>query len=149
MSRRGEPCHGISYQPLSGNYCVHPFFPDASFSHCLSVRLSVIICLFVFQSLSVCLSFSHCLSICLSVIICLFVFQSLSVCLSFSHCLSICLSVIVCLFVFQSLSVQGCTPAFLLNVHSLCGAIEGTLRQFLPRWLRTGWQGVISQGKIP
>ena len=32
--------------------------------------------------------------------------------------------------------------------HSLCGAIEGRLSYFC-HWLRTGWQGVISQRKIP
>ena len=29
-----------------------------------------------------------------------------------------------------------------------CGFVEGRLSHFLPRWLRTGWQSVISQGKI-
>jgi len=36
-----------------------------------------------------------------------------------------------------------------LAVHRLCGVIEGRLSHFLPRWLRTGWQTVISHGKIP
>jgi len=47
---------------------------------------------------------------------------------------------------YQPLSVRGWTSAFLLAVHGLCGVI---LSHFLPRWLRTGWQSVISQGKIP
>jgi len=46
-------------------------------------------------------------------------------------------------------SVRGWTSAFLLAVHRLCGVIEGRLSHFLPRWLRTGWQSAISQGKIP
>jgi len=50
---------------------------------------------------------------------------------------------------YQPLSVHGWTSAFLLAVHSLCGVIEGRLSHFLPRWLRTGWQSAISQGKIP
>ena len=37
----------------------------------------------------------------------------------------------------------------LLAVHRLCGVIEGRLSHFLPRWLRTGWQSAISQGKNP
>jgi len=41
------------------------------------------------------------------------------------------------------------TSAFLLAVHRLCGVIEGRLSHFLPRWLRTGWQSVISQENIP
>ena len=36
-----------------------------------------------------------------------------------------------------------------LNVHRLCGAIEGRLSHFLPSWFRMGWQSAISQGKIP
>jgi len=47
------------------------------------------------------------------------------------------------------LSVHGWTSAFLLDVHKLCGAIEGRLSHFPPRWLRTGWHSVIRQGKIP
>jgi len=31
----------------------------------------------------------------------------------------------------------------------VCGVFEGRLSHFLPRWLRTGWQSAISQGKIP
>ena len=50
---------------------------------------------------------------------------------------------------FLSPIVRGWTSAFLLAVHGLCGVIEGRLSHFLPRWLRTGWQSVISQGKIP
>jgi len=53
-----------------------------------------------------------------------------------------------CLF-FQPFSVHSWTPAFLLAVHRLCGVIEGRLSHFLPRWLRMGWQSVISQGKSP
>jgi len=45
-------------------------------------------------------------------------------------------------FFFQPSSVHGWTLAFLLAVHRLCGAIEGRLSHFLPRWLRTGWQSV-------
>jgi len=45
-------------------------------------------------------------------------------------------------------SVRGWTSAFLLAGHRLCGANERRLSHFLPRWLRTGWQSVISQGKI-
>ena len=50
-------------------------------------------------------------------------------------------------FCFQRLSVRGWTSAFLLAVHRLCGAVKGRLSHFLPCWLRTGWQSVISQGK--
>jgi len=50
---------------------------------------------------------------------------------------------------YQPLSVRGWTSAFFLAVHRLCGVIEGRLSHFLPRWLRTGWQSAISQGKIP
>ena len=46
------------------------------------------------------------------------------------------------------LSVVGLS-AHLLAVHRLCGFVEGRLSQFLPRWLRTSWQSMISQGKIP
>jgi len=52
-------------------------------------------------------------------------------------------------FVINFLSAIGWTSAFLLAVHRLCGVIEGRLSHFLPRWLRTGWQSAISQGKIP
>ena len=53
-------------------------------------------------------------------------------------------------FVFyQSSSICGWTSAFLLTVHKLCGVTEGRLSHFLPRWLSTGWQSVISQEKIP
>ena len=38
---------------------------------------------------------------------------------------------------------------FGLPLHRLCGVIERRLSRFLPRWLRTGWQSAISQGKIP
>jgi len=38
---------------------------------------------------------------------------------------------------------------FCLTVHRLCSVSEGRLGHFLPHWLRTGWQSVISQGKIP
>jgi len=41
------------------------------------------------------------------------------------------------------------TSSFFFAVHRLCGVIEGRLSHFLPRWLRTAWQSVISQGKIP
>jgi len=50
-------------------------------------------------------------------------------------------------FFYQPLSVRGWTSAFLLAVHRLCGVIEGRLSHFMPRWLRTGWQSAISQGK--
>jgi len=53
------------------------------------------------------------------------------------------------IFLFKPLSIYSWTSAFLLDVHRLCGTIEGRLSHFLPRWLRTGWQSVISQGKIP
>ena len=36
-----------------------------------------------------------------------------------------------------------------LNVHRSCSAIEGRMSHFLRRWLRTGWQSVINQKKIP
>jgi len=49
----------------------------------------------------------------------------------------------------EPLFVHCWTSAFLLVVHRLCGVIEGRLSHFLPRWLRTGWQSAISQGKIP
>jgi len=52
-------------------------------------------------------------------------------------------------FFYQPSSVLGWTSAFLLAVLRLCGVIEGRLSHFLPRWLRIGWQSVISQGKIP
>ena len=40
--------------------------------------------------------------------------------------------------------------SFLLDIHRLWGVIEGgRLSHFLPRWLRAGWQRVISQGIIP
>jgi len=56
----------------------------------------------------------------------------------------------ITLFIFhQPSSVRGWTSAFLLTVDRLCGVIEGRLSHFLPRWLRTGWQSVISQWKIP
>ena len=48
----------------------------------------------------------------------------------------------------KSSYIRGWTSAFLLAVHRLCGVIEGRLSHFLPRWLRTGWQSAISQGKI-
>ena len=53
------------------------------------------------------------------------------------------------LFFLQPSSIHGWTSAFLLTVHRFCGVIERRLRHFLPRWLKTGWQSVISQGKIP
>jgi len=37
---------------------------------------------------------------------------------------------------FQPLSVHGWTFAFLLDLYSLRGAIEGRLNHFLPCWLR-------------
>ena len=46
------------------------------------------------------------------------------------------------------LSMVGLS-AFLLAVHRLCGFVEGRLSHFLPHWLKTGWQNVISQGKTP
>jgi len=49
---------------------------------------------------------------------------------------------------YQPLAVRGWTTAFLLDVRRLCGVIEGRLSHFLPRWLRTGQQSAISQGKI-
>jgi len=49
---------------------------------------------------------------------------------------------------YQPLSVHGWTSAFLLAVHRLCGVFEGWLSHFLPRWLRTGWQSVISSLEI-
>jgi len=52
-------------------------------------------------------------------------------------------------FFFQPSSTHDWTLAFLLAVHRLCGVIEGRLSHFLQRWLRKGWQSVISQGKIP
>ena len=57
--------------------------------------------------------------------------------------------VVIHVKIFQSLSVHDWTSACLLNVHRLCGAIEARLSHFLSRWLRTDWQRVISQGKIP
>jgi len=45
----------------------------------------------------------------------------------------------------QALSVRGWTSAFLLDVHGLCGAIEGRLSHPLTCLLRTGWQSAISQ----
>jgi len=53
------------------------------------------------------------------------------------------------LFFFQPLTVRGWSSAFLLDDHRLCGAIEGRLSHFLPHWLRTGWQSLTGQGKIP
>jgi len=50
-------------------------------------------------------------------------------------------------FVNQPLSVRGWTSAFLLDIHRLCGIIEGRLSHFLPRWLRRIWRSVISQAK--
>jgi len=47
------------------------------------------------------------------------------------------------------MSVRGWTSAFLLDFHRLCNAIEGRLSHFLQCWLKTGWQNVISQVKIP
>jgi len=44
---------------------------------------------------------------------------------------------------FQPCSVHGWTSAFLPDVRRLCGAIEGRLGHFLPRWIRAGWQAVI------
>jgi len=51
--------------------------------------------------------------------------------------------------IFQLFSVRGWTSAFLLDVHRLCGAIEGRVSHFVPHWFRMGWHSVISQGKIP
>ena len=42
-----------------------------------------------------------------------------------------------CWVVFQPLSVCGWTLGFLLIFHRFCGAIEGRLIHFLPRWLRS------------
>ena len=42
------------------------------------------------------------------------------------------------------LSMVWCT----VSSFGLCGAIERRLSHFLPRWLRTGWQSVISHGKL-
>jgi len=53
------------------------------------------------------------------------------------------------LFCLQPLSVRGWTSAFPLDVHRLCSAIEGRLSHFPPRWLRTAWQSVNSEGEIP
>jgi len=50
-------------------------------------------------------------------------------------------------FLFQPSSVW--TSAFRLPVRRLHGVIEGRLSHFLPCWLRTGRQSVISQIKIP
>ena len=50
---------------------------------------------------------------------------------------------------FQPSSIHGWTLAFLLAAHRLCGVIEGRSDHFPPRWLRTSWQSVITQGKIP
>jgi len=52
----------------------------------------------------------------------------------------------IMLVFFQPSSVRGWTWA---SISSLCDAIEGRLRHFLPCWLRPGWQSVISQGKNP
>ena len=51
-------------------------------------------------------------------------------------------------FFLSAFSIRDWTSAFLLNIHRLCSAIEGLLSYLLPRWLRTGWQSVTSQGKI-
>jgi len=48
----------------------------------------------------------------------------------------------------QPSSARGWSSASLLSVHRLCGVIVERLSHFLPRWLSTGWQSVISQGKI-
>jgi len=56
--------------------------------------------------------------------------------------------IIIILFFYQPSSVRGWTLAFLLAVHRLCGVIEGRLSHFLPPWVRTGGQSVISQGKF-
>ena len=48
---------------------------------------------------------------------------------------------------FQPSSIHGWTLAFLLGVHRLWAVTEGRLSHFLPHWLRTGWQSVISPGK--
>jgi len=50
-------------------------------------------------------------------------------------------------FFYQPSSVRGWTSAFILALHRLCGVIEGRLSHFLSRWLKTGWQSVISQKK--
>ena len=52
-------------------------------------------------------------------------------------------------FFYQPSSVRGWISAFLLAVHRLCGVIERRLSYFLPCWLRTGWQSIVSQGKFP
>jgi len=80
-------------------------------------------------------------------------------CWSMVICLKVCQARLVTLSSFvcwplsgvfhQQSSVRGWTSAFLLTAHRLCAVIEGRLSHFLPRWLRTGWQSVISQGKIP
>ena len=50
---------------------------------------------------------------------------------------------------FHPSSVHTWTSAFRLDVHWLCVAIEGKFIHFVSCWLRTDWQSVISQGKIP
>ena len=52
-------------------------------------------------------------------------------------------------FFHQPLSVHGWTSAFLLDAQFVWRYWGGGLSPFLPRWLRTGWQSVISQEKIP
>jgi len=49
----------------------------------------------------------------------------------------------------RPVSVCGWTLAFLPDFGRLCGAIEGKMSHFRPRWLRTDWQNVISQGRVP
>jgi len=49
----------------------------------------------------------------------------------------------------QPLSVRGWTLVFLFNFYRLCGTIKGRFRQSLSCWLRTGWQSMITQEKIP
>ena len=75
-------------------------------SVCLSVSVSLSVCL----SVCVCLSVSDCLYVFLSVCLCLSVCVCLSVCLSVSvsDCLYVCLSVCLCLFVCLCLSVCMC-----------------------------------------
>jgi len=54
-----------------------------------------------------------------------------------------------CILLPRPVSVRGWTSAFLLKFDQLSGAIEGRLSHVLPRWLKTGWRSVISQGKLP
>ena len=51
-------------------------------------------------------------------------------------------------YVSHSVSVVGLRPSSSISTACVL-LLKGRLSHFLPRWLKMGWQNVISQGKIP